>query len=306
MTQVEHLDVVCNPTAGRGRAAGVAGRVCDELRDRGITSELHTPPSREHTGRLLDQLAGSGRRTVVVGGDGLVHLAASAFAASQTPLGLVPGGTGNDFAGALGLPSEVPEAVDRALETTEPVDLLAVDGTATRVATVATFGFSAAVNERAERMRWPRGSSKYTAATLLESVALTRHRVTLDIDGDVSNHDVTLVAIANTSRFGGGMEIAPTAVPFDGSFDVVLIGVVPRRTLLRVLPRAFSGRHIDHPAVTVMRGRRIAMDADTKLSVRGDGEAIGESPLHLTTERGSLLVAGVERPRSESAVSEGP
>jgi len=306
MTQVDQVDVVCNPAAGHGRSLAVAHEVGKALTGLGIGWTLHEPSSRDETAAELARLAGAGRRTIVVGGDGVVHLAACAFAGSATPLGLVAGGTGNDFVGALGLPMDVPGAVDSALSPPSPVDLLRVEGTGLRVATVATFGFSATVNERAERMRRPRGPSKYTVATLLESLSLRPRVVALEVDGVRSEHEIALAAIANTARFGGGMQIAPSAQPFDGRAEIVLVGAVPRRTLLRVLPRAFSGRHIDHSAVTVLSGSRVEIHAEPSLRVRGDGEPLGTSPLHLTTERGSLLVAGVRRPPSATTVAEGP
>jgi diacylglycerol kinase (ATP) len=288
------LLVVCNPASGRGRARRVAERVGRELGRRSVPHRMSTPASVEATVAVLTDAAGAGTRTIVVGGDGLVHHAVEAFADTTSVLGIVPGGTGNDFAAALGLPSDLPAAVTTALADPVPVDLLRSVPGGHHAATVATLGFSAAVNERAERMSFPRGSSRYTVATLLELARLTSHPVVIEVDGESHRFDATLVAVAGTSMFGGGMRIAPDARADDGLADVVVVRRVGRLTLLRVLPRAFSGRHVDHPAVQTLRGRRITLSAEgpTALTVRADGEPFSQTPIQIEVAPGAVLVAG--------------
>ena len=243
-----------------------------------------------------------------------VHWGSNACANTSGSLGIIGAGTGNDFAGALGLPSlaagrNVPKAVDAALGVSAPVDLLHVASTAavrealdssdgltadSRFATsVATFGFSAVVNERAERMRFPRGPSRYTVATLLEAARLRSTMIELELDDRRVTCEATLVALANTARFGGGMRIAPEADPHDGLVDVVVIGAVGRATLLRVLPKAFSGRHIEHPAVTVHRAARVRVITSEPMAVRADGEPVTVTPATFTVAPAALAVAGV-------------
>ncbi|MDG2112291.1 MAG: diacylglycerol kinase family protein, partial [Actinomycetota bacterium] len=198
--------VVGNPAAGRGRSRSAGDAVVRQLADHGIEHRIEYPSDRVAAATKLTSLAAEGTRTLVVGGDGMVHLAVNAFAGSSTPLGIIAAGTGNDFAGALALPTNTPEAVDAALGDPAPVDLLRVGGSGPHVATVATLGFSAAVNERAEKMRFPRGSSRYTVATLLEVARLEAHSLELTVDGTTTSHRAVLVAVANTATFGGGMQ----------------------------------------------------------------------------------------------------
>ena len=238
---------------------------------------------------MLRNLAGQAERVVVVGGDGMVHLAANALAGSSTVLGIVTAGTGNDAAEALGLPREIDAACGAALADPQPIDLLETDGGLG--VTVATAGFSVAVNERADAMRWLRGSIKYTAATLVELPRMRPHRIALSLDGAVHEIEANLVAVANTAYFGGGMKIAPDADPTDGLLDVVVIGPATRAAFVALLPTVFSGRHVKSAYVKTYRVQVVKLD-DATLALRADGEPIGQLPTVISARPRSLLVAG--------------
>ncbi len=297
------LDLVVNPASGWSRGS----RLTDlqrRLTASGTDVEIHEPASRGHAAELLQHLAAASRPTAVVGGDGTVHLAVDAFTGCSTPLGIIAGGTGNDFARELGLDrsSDTEVHLARLAGPTLDVDVLeirspAMSGGPRRVATVATVGFSVDVNERAERMRFVRGSSRYTLATVLEAPRLQAREIEVTIDGHGSAHQAVLVAIANTGAFGGGMRIAPDADPTDGRADVVVIGEVGRLELLRLLPRAFSGKHVEHPAVSVHRGAHIELRSDSPLRLRGDGEFVAELPVEIGVLPGALRLLGASRPQ---------
>ena len=287
----ERVAVVINPAAGRGKARGAEDAIRRRLAGRSEV-EIVIPSSRADTHAHLASFADQVDRIIVVGGDGTVSAAAQ-HVASRSPdtiLGIVGVGTGNDFATALGLDGDVESAIDRALAPPTAIDALSVGDS--WVTTVATFGFSAQVNERAERMSFPRGSSRYTVATLLEVPRMSSVPVEMRLDGVASTHEVMMAAVANTAMFGGGMRIAPDAIHSDGQLDVVLISRVGRTTLLRVLPKAFSGSHVTHKAVTVSTGSVVEFSSEESVRVRGDGESLAELPIRVEVVRGALLVAG--------------
>src|SRR5690606_6758699 len=134
----------------------------------GHDAELLQADSAEGSSAVAAAAVNAGaERLVVVGGDGLVRIAVGAVATSKTVLGIVPQGTGNDFARALGLlAGKLEDQVDRALQT--PVSVDAMRTNHGWVASVATLGFSGDVTARANALRWPRGSQRYTVATLLQ------------------------------------------------------------------------------------------------------------------------------------------
>jgi diacylglycerol kinase (ATP) len=229
-------------------------------------------------------------RLVAVGGDGVVHIAVNAVAQSETVLGVVPLGTGNDFARALGLLNgDVDEQAERALA--EPVAIDAIRTDHGWVATVATLGFSGDVTARANDLAWPRGQSRYTLATMLQLPRLRTQAVAVEVDGRRVGGDTTLLAIGNTEFFGGGMRICPDASPDDGKLQVVNIGDVPRRTFLRVFPTVFSGRHVRRAEVSTDSGTSVTIDG-SDVEVWADGEPLGPLPLRLEVVPGALRVAG--------------
>lgn len=260
-------------------------------------------------------------RLVIAGGDGLLHQCLPAISESDVPVGVIPIGTGNDFARALGLPNDPIEAVEAALRDPVPIDLIAHstagpdagaetsaagesaagESGAGLVATVVTGGFSGRVTARANGLRYPKGQLRYTVATLIELAKLEATAVELAVDGETHRLEASLFALGNTRYFGGGMAVCPAADPTDGVIDVTVVGPASSFELARVLPTVFSGRHVDHPSVSTYRGARI--DVTTSAELWADGENL-DSPIpspnrpvtpvttSFTTVPGALLVAG--------------
>ncbi len=251
-----------------------------ELEAMNVEVEPVHPESIEQIAPSLTAAVSRGAdRVVLAGGDGLLHRALPTLSALSVDIGLVPVGTGNDFARALGLGSGIKhrrrrslrDALRRALGPTRLIDLLDVSGRT--VASVATAGFSGSVNRTANEMRLPLGAQKYTLATLLESTRLRPMpmRMLLD-DAELIEREVAFVAIANTRFFGGGMAICPDADPTDGCLDIVIVDPLPAAKLLLLLPLVFSGRHVRHPAVSVHRAQHV--DVAVGQPFWGDGEPL--------------------------------
>lgn len=218
-------------------------------------------------------------RIVAVGGDGTVHLAANAVAGTERLLAIVPMGTGNDIASHFGLR----RATDRSVRSDHVVDIdlgeiQCADGTQRYFMGVASCGFDAQVNERANRMRGPQGAAKYLAAVIAEVGALTPRQVTVRDEVGERAESVTLIALGNTTRYGGGMRVCPTADPQDGRLTVTSVAPVSRRTLLTVLPRVFTGSHVHHPAVSVSHTSFMVIGGEP-FPVYADGERVGLGPV---------------------------
>ena len=305
--------LLANPAARRGRAAADMARVLERLRFRGIEPLVLDSASADEALTAAHHAVATGiPRLVVVGGDGIVHMAANAAAGSPTVVGIVAAGTGNDAAESLGLiggPSkqDLDARVDRALADPTPIDLLACRSgqDAGRsdplyAVTSCIAGFPALVNARAEAMGFPRGPSRYTLATLgaIPGMQPGRFRLTLSggpDDGVVLDQRAAVVVVANLGLFGGGMRICPDASPDDGLLDVCLVGDVGRLALLRAFPKVRTGAHLDHSDVTIYRASEVRLETDTAdPTVRADGEPFARLPLTITVCPGSLLVAGAD------------
>lgn len=288
--------VVANRSAGTGRGSNAVERTMVALRERGIDAELLEAPSFGQLQRETALRVKAGvRALVVVGGDGMVQLGFNAVATTGTPLGVVPAGTGNDFARMLVLNPKRPEiAVERiakALETgPQPVDAAWVSGAfgSRYVAGVFSAGFDAVVNERANAMRWPRGPQRYNLAMIREIVAFKPRSYTVSIDGGAPQQvPAMLISVANSQYLGGGMRIVPQASITDGLLDLVVISPLSRTRFLAIFPSVFSGKHITHPAVRIQQGKRFSIQA---LDTRGfgDGEEVGALPVEITVAPGAV------------------
>jgi diacylglycerol kinase (ATP) len=226
---------------------------------------------------------------VVCGGDGMVHLAVQALATTATPLGIVPAGTGNDVARYFDIPRKDPDAaVDRVIAgATRTVDL-ARSGSRFFV-TVLAAGFDAVVNERANRMTWPKGQMRYNIATLAELRVFEPLPYTLQLDDRQVSLEAMLVAVGNGPSFGGGLRITEGAVLDDGLLDVVIIKPISKPDLIRTYPKLFKGTHIHHPQYEHHLVRSVTVAAPGIVSY-ADGERFGPLPLTVECASGALTV----------------
>jgi diacylglycerol kinase (ATP) len=287
--------LVANPAAGAGTAGTAVLGAERRLRAMGVSVQTVNGSSPTATAAALRDLVDTAAvdRVIVLGGDGIVHLAVQVLAEGSVPLGICPVGSGNDIAAALAIPSDLDDALLAALGPTRPIDLLRIGGH--WAASIATIGFAGDVNACANRLRRPRGASRYTVATVVELPRLRSRPVQLTIDdGHPIALQATLVAVANTDRFGGGMRIAPDAVPDDGLLDITVVGPVGRMRLLRFFGRVFRGTHTALAEVTTYRGAQVALSCPG-VQLWADGEPIGgplgPEPLIVETVRAALMVA---------------
>lgn len=280
-----------SPRGGRGRAAAAAPIVRRVIERAGHAPVDISGDSAEASAEAARAAVEAGaQRVIAVGGDGTLHLALQGVVGTDAVLGLVPAGTGNDYARAFGLFGlSVEEATDRALGPARPVDAVRTDRRRW-VAFNVTGGFTVDVNDRADRMRFPRGPSRYTVATLLTMPGLRCRDLAVTADGERSEYRSALFAVANTPTFGGGMAICPDADPGDGLLDVCVVGPASRTTMLRLLPKVFNGGHVGHRHVHMLRGRTVTIEGEP-MDLVGDGEAIGTAPITVEAVPGALNVA---------------
>uniref|UniRef100_UPI00351E78BC diacylglycerol kinase family protein n=1 Tax=Microcella sp. TaxID=1913979 RepID=UPI00351E78BC len=305
------LAVAINPTAYFGRGREVGPRVVALLRERGhVVHELIASSLDALRAEAAARLDSGVDALVVVGGDGMVNLGVELTAGTGIPLGIIPSGTGNDMARGLGIALDDPEAavqgmlaaLDRGPRVIDAarIDLGAAstggDGPiagpgagSRRFACVLSAGFDAIVNERANRMRRPRGPSRYTIALLVELARLRPIDYRLVVDGVEHRERALLVSVGNNTSLGGGMKVTPAALLDDGLLDVMIVRPLSRLAFLRIFPRVFAGTHVTDPRVVTMRGRRIRIEAEGIVAY-ADGERIAPLPIDVEVEPGALRV----------------
>jgi diacylglycerol kinase (ATP) len=294
----DRLVVAINPRASFGKNKHVGRAVSEALRSAGY--EVHACQANSYAGLEAEvrlALATPTKALVVVGGDGMVHLGVAMASEYGIPLGLIPSGTGNDVARHLGIPLGSPEAALAVLLRALQGEPRMIDygvsagphGVTTPFACVLSAGFDAIVNERANRLRFPKGRHRYTVALLIELAKLRPLSYTLSIDGEDLSGEYLLVAVANARSFGGGMKVTPDAVIDDGLLDVLLVKPLSRIEFLKIYPRVFKGTHVLDPRVIIRTGQSVVVDAKGVVAY-ADGEAMSQLPVTVTLEPRALGV----------------
>ena len=283
------LTLVVNERSGGGRAGRILPKVARRIREQVPTAELHIVSSSSWTeAEKLTRTAALEARPedalLVMGGDGMAHLGLNAAAGTKATLGLIPAGTGNDFARGIGVPRTVDEAVEVIVAgRTRTVDLAHISNSTfpqRYVGAVVSTGYDARVNRSTNHIRLRLGALSYGYIAMRELASFSPLHYDMIIDGVRRRQEAMLVAVSNTGVFGGGMRIAPDADPADGLLDVTVVGPVSRTTLLRLLPSMYSGAFVKHPCVEQFRVRSIEL-AGEGLFVMGDGEELGEVPVRV-------------------------
>lgn len=271
--------VLVNPHAAGGRAGRLASRIGQALAGFSRQGALAVPEGVEAARALvLAQPAGS--RVVVFGGDGTVQQLLPALVERQAELGLVPVGSGNDTARALGLGGwPWKTALAQALQgSATPLDLgeCRADGLRHLFVSSMAAGFDAAVGRRAsEGPRWLRGLPRYLLATFAELRRLQDIHLRVELDGvPVHEGPALFASVLNTRTYGGGMPAAPQASIDDGRLDALLAGRFGRTGTLLMLPRLLAGLHLSHPRVRTRSFEVMRVHSQRPCSLAADGEPV--------------------------------
>lgn len=242
---------------------------------------------------------------LIFGGDGTIHRHLSDLVRLQLPVLVVPAGSGNDFARALGLRSlrdslHVWRGFESGQLPAQPIDLGVIVPKAPpeRIhyfCSVAGCGLDSAVTQRANRMpRWLRGHGGYALALLPLLFKLPAFSIRLSQfngDGRTESEKLTLLAaFANTQFYGDGMRIAPEADFTDGKLEICRISALHPLHLLFIFPSVYFGRHLVSPKVECSKAERVMVETETPVEIYADGEFVCETPAELSVAADALRV----------------
>lgn len=305
------VGVIMNPVAGGGGLRRHWPVVAAALRGAFGEFELReTQAARDAVTLAMDLAANGCGLVIAAGGDGTVSevaggLIGAAAEGSKASLGVLPCGTGTDFARGLGVPHD-PEAAVRRIAASKGRTIDAgrvsyVDDhgalASRHFINIASLGVSGAV-ARAVNADERRGRVSSKALFYWHTVAeFLRYRfqdvrITID-DAEPFDAPVAMVAAANGKFFGGGMMVAPDAVLDDGQFDIVVLRAAGKLGLIRDIRLLYGGRHRNHPAITIVRGRKVTVEplaAATRLPLEADGESPGHMPATFEILPGALTL----------------
>ena len=285
-----HIKLVYNPAAGRGRARRHVDEVERYLVSCGADIDRYASTSpADLTRSVAESSAGGYDRVVVCGGDGTVHLAVRDFDLRHGTLGIIPLGSGDDFARVCGIPRDPQEACDAVLSgETREVDVAIANGV--RYVGVAGIGFDSEVAAHAQRVKLLRGSLVYLYSIFRVLPRFKPHRVRMKIDGVSREEEIMFAVAGNTQQYGGGIRIVPAAQIDDGVLDYCIVHRTSRMQLLKTLPRAYNGSHVRKSYVETGRAREMKFDSDEVLDVYADGEFVTKTPVRFELEEEKLRV----------------
>ncbi len=285
--------LIVNPKAGRLRGGLVGRQAARLMADDGWRIELIETKAPGEAGELAREATESGYDLVVgVGGDGTLSELLNGLVGTGVPCGIIPCGTGNDFASFVGLSGDLVGAVRQLLDgSPRRIDMGRFVATSRYFINSVGVGFDARVAERINRRRrLTSGLVAYLPAVLAELVWCQPLAAVVEVDGQRYEDDWLLVAVANGYSYGAGFKIAPRARCDDGLLDVVLVGMRGRLAVLRALPRVRRGAHMSDPKVTMLTAQNVAIRTDQPCPALVDGDVRAQTPLEIEVAPGAALL----------------
>ncbi|WP_077797268.1 YegS/Rv2252/BmrU family lipid kinase [Streptomyces sp. JHA26] len=291
---MRQFTAVVNPTAGGATSAAALLGVARLLREAGAGLETEYSRSLAHARELAREAGQRGRVVLAVGGDGMAGGIGGALSGTGAVLGLVPAGRGNDFARALGLPTD-PGALAELLLRGEPrpVDTIEVTSAVhdrTVVLGSLYAGVDALANRHANHARLLRGTASYYVGALRAITTWRPARYRVTVDGREHAFTGYTVVAANSGYYGSNRLVAPAARVDDGLLEVVTIHHAPRRLFFALMNELATGAHVHRPQVHVLRGKEVRIEADRPVPYGADGEVEAVVPVTARVLPGALRV----------------
>ena len=274
------LTLLVNPSSAGGKTLKVLPRVESALDASRVTFRVQRTKGLDHGAEQALRAVEAGELPVVMSGDGLLGAVGGAMAGSKTPLGVIPGGRGNDLARVLGIPDDPVEAVAFVLGgAVRKLDVGEVNGK--RFLGIASVGFDSEANRIANETHFLRGNLVYAYAALRALAGWKPARFTIAVGEERVRLSGYSVCVANSKAYGGGMYVAPDAELDDGEFDIVTIGEVGKLRFVGNLPKVFKGTHVEADEVRVFRASHLELSASKPFAVYADGEHLTDLPATL-------------------------
>jgi diacylglycerol kinase (ATP) len=266
----------------------VSPRIVDRFRCRSI--EIRVQDNLESSTNFSAAL--------IFGGDGTVHRHLPQLHRYKIPALVVPGGSGNDFAKALGIRSV--EAALRAWQqfcadgkNVKEIDLgvIRAGGEEILFCCVAGVGMDAEANARANRMpQWLKGRGGYVLAALQSLIAFKPVEMSVKTVQREIRRPAFFVAVGNAHRYGGGMKVTPLALPDDGLLDICVVSKLNKLKLLCWVPTIFFGGHLRLKQVEYFQAELVRIETGRELELYADGDFACKTPVEIGVLRRALRV----------------
>jgi diacylglycerol kinase (ATP) len=283
MDKDRRFKFIVNPVAGRGKTRGIDTLLHRLLKEKKISYHIQTTSQAYEAISIAKEATKSFDVVVAVGGDGTSNEVANGVIGTKATLGVIPAGSGNDFAKVLGMRDSVEESVHQVISgpskridsgTVKVEDQSAIKSSRKFVNSIG-IGFDAIVAYEAQRIKHLKGIPLYLLAIVRSLQKLRPHQFHATFDGKIESGNYTLVCVGNGNREGGGFFVTPTANPSDGVFQVCTVKKVGLLRALRILPTILKGEHGKFSEVGFFDSKSVDVGSKDPFVVHCDGEILG-------------------------------
>lgn len=293
--------MIVNSSAGRTKFRQISKYLTTELHDSFVSYHTGDFQEKELWTQVISFIESHKRDikgVIIVGGDGTLHQAINYLQDFQIPIGLIPAGSANDFAKALKISLNYKKALARiTAKTPKSYDLIKMNNE--WVHSVAGMGVDAETaikSIKSPLKKWLNRAFLGKLTYLLTFFTVIRYYKPFHIefsfqDGSIRHFErVWLLAVGNTTYYGGGIPICPKADPEDGLLEVTIVHSLSLWTLLFVLPTVFFRAHTMLPFVTTIQAEGFSVKTDHPVLVQGDGEKIGYTPQIISVQTKAINI----------------
>jgi len=278
---VTSILLIANPAAGGGRVPKLLPSVRRKLDSLGIEHRTALTAKLEDAVDLTNEALDRGEIPVAFSGDGVAGVVArTASYREGSVFGVLPGGTGNDFCGHVGIPDDAVDACE-VLATGVPTAIDLGEANGVRFLGIASFGYDSLANESANAAPRFLGSGVYIWGAISALIRWKMATFTVLADGNDKSFEGWSLVCANTSRYGGGMLIAPNASIEDHQFDLICTLKSSRRRFIWMFPKVFKGAHINDDNLDVSHARELIVSADRPFTIYADGDPLTQLPAEI-------------------------
>jgi YegS/Rv2252/BmrU family lipid kinase len=273
---MKQILVIANPAASRGGAVKALDKVRRLTKDHKecCSFDFMVTENPDHATELARSHAKDYELIVAFGGDGTINEVVQGLVGSDTPLAVIPFGTGNDFARSAGIPLELKEAIDLICQgSAKPCDVGFVNGR--YFVNAVGIGFDGRANYEASQIRWLRGPLVILVAIFRTMWNWNAVPMTLAIDNQTFSKKTYLIGIGNGPFIGGGLQLTPDARIDDKMLHVCHVEDISPFKIIANFPRLKNGTINKLPEVTLHLGSIITIDSEEPMPVHVDGEVMG-------------------------------
>ena len=272
---MKKFHIISNPVAGKkkNKTKNTLELIESVFLKNGVDFQTHFSQGQKDATRIVRELTLAGETEIIAhGGDGTLHEVLNGIAEpARCNIGLIPSGTGNDFAEKIGLPLDPVKATELILNgEAKPTDFLEVGGV--RCMNVAGLGMDVDVLERCQKGKM-KGKMKYLLSLLQSLFAYKGIKVQIESEGVQEERDVLIAAACNGSQFGGGIRICPVADVADGKLDAVIVDCIGGKLkIIKAFMQLMKGKILEYPSAKHFTCDKLKFTPFSPCTVQLDGE----------------------------------